>query len=387
MRIAIACEVESGERRSPLTPADVGNLLTCGLDVVVEASAERVFRNEEFVAVGATVCARVEKVDILFAIKNPGPRNAVKAYAFFTHSSKGQTGARASLERYREQGSSIVDYELLTNESGRRRIGFGLDAGRAAVIDALREIGIRRRDYGCPSPYADLCPSEQYDNWESAARALARCKENGATAPLTLLLGSGNVARGARDALSRGGFAPIAWGPEKIFRRRDGANWCRSDLIENREQYVSRVEAIAGRFELIINGAYWCPGYPSFLTNAWLEKRVRNREPYPAVVADVSYDVPGPIEFNVGGHRWEKRAYEWDARTSRPCTPGSQRGPVVVGLPNWPSAFPREASARFSMELAPIVQELRDAFGRSGWSPTRLPRWILPAMVLCEGVA
>ena len=234
------------------------------------------------------MCARAEKVDILFAIKNPGPRDTVKAYAFFTHSSKGQSGARESLEQSREQGSSIVDYELLTNRDGRRRIGFGLEAGRAAVIDALREVGIRRRDNGCLSPYSDLNPSDQYETWNSAAGALARCEENGATPPLTLLLGSGNVARGARDALSLGGVAPTVWGPERIFRRKDGARGRRSDLIENPEQYFSRVEAIAGRFELIINGAYWCPGYPPFLTNAWLEKRVRNRESYPAVLADVS---------------------------------------------------------------------------------------------------
>lgn len=79
--------------------------------------------------------------DLILGIKEIPPHRLsishTTTYAFFGHIHKGQNPAL--LDKMIESGSRFIDYELLTDEAGKRTTAFGFLAGVAGMSDGLSQ--------------------------------------------------------------------------------------------------------------------------------------------------------------------------------------------------------------------------------------------------------
>jgi len=97
------------------------------VEVWLQPSEIRVFSEEEYVRAGARVQEDLSPCPVIFAVKEipqdffePG-----KTYVFFSHTIKGQPYNMPMLKRMLELGCTLIDYEKVTDERGRRLIFFG----------------------------------------------------------------------------------------------------------------------------------------------------------------------------------------------------------------------------------------------------------------------
>mgnify|MGYP002066313573 CR=1 FL=1 len=81
---------------------------------------------------------------------------AKKVYLFFSHTIKGQPYNMAMLGRLMSLGCSLVDYERIVDEGGRRLVFFGRFAGLAGMIDTLWALGKRLAYEKHETPFAAL---------------------------------------------------------------------------------------------------------------------------------------------------------------------------------------------------------------------------------------
>ena len=107
----------------PLVPADVGALVAeHGCRFEVQQSPTRAFSAEDFQAAGATMVAGPLQRPIVLGVKEIPERELMpgRVYVFFSHTIKGQPYNMAMLRRLMELGCTLIDYELILDERGRR---------------------------------------------------------------------------------------------------------------------------------------------------------------------------------------------------------------------------------------------------------------------------
>ncbi|MCP4691068.1 MAG: hypothetical protein GY859_23670, partial [Desulfobacterales bacterium] len=197
------------ERRAPLVPGDVKEILagTNGR-ALVEQSSKRIFPEEDYIRAGARVCDDMGQGDIIVGVKEIPVEKLLdeKIYLFFSHVIKGQRSNMPLLKRILSGGSTLIDYEKICDDHGRRLIYFGPFAGDAGAIDILWLMGEHWRRRGVRTPLADFQQANHFSSVEEARASLreigARIREEGLPrdiAPLVIgVLGYGNVAGGAR---------------------------------------------------------------------------------------------------------------------------------------------------------------------------------------------
>ena len=140
------------ERRVPLVPAHIKKLIAEeGLEFSVETSAKRVYSDEEYEAVGASITDDLGDCHVIFGVKEiPVDRlESDKTYIFFSHVIKGQPHNMPMLKRLMELNCTLIDYERVVDEMGKRLIFFGRYAGLAGMINSLWSLGQRQMSGVC----------------------------------------------------------------------------------------------------------------------------------------------------------------------------------------------------------------------------------------------
>ncbi|THH02997.1 hypothetical protein EW145_g6616 [Phellinidium pouzarii] len=163
------------ERRCPLTPEAVEHLVhEDGFDVLVQPCERRIFKNEEFVRVGAKLHHTLTPAHILLGIKET-PLNEIltdpvsnvpRTHLMFSHTHKGQEYNTPLLSRFLHDSSShtaasdaphllpsLIDWELLTDAMGKRTVGFGWYAGVAGALEGLISTAQLHLTLGVASPF------------------------------------------------------------------------------------------------------------------------------------------------------------------------------------------------------------------------------------------
>ena len=149
---------------------------------------------------------------MVFAVKEIPPDlfEPGKAYVFFAHVIKGQPYNMPMLRRLLDLGCTLIDYEKVTADEGRRLIFFGWHAGVAGMLETLWALGRRLAWEGIPTPLTELQRAFEYRDIAEAKVAVAQvgrmiagqgCRPR--SRPLTIgVAGYGNVARGAWEILN-----------------------------------------------------------------------------------------------------------------------------------------------------------------------------------------
>ena len=132
-----------------------------------------------------------------------------RTYLYFAHVIKGQAYNMAMLQRLLDLESTLIDYERIEDDEGRRLIFFGRYAGLAGMIDTLWALGRRLEAEGYDTPFAQILQAKDYPNLDAAKDAIHKTGEALAAASLPAELtpmvfgfaGYGHVSQGAQEIL------------------------------------------------------------------------------------------------------------------------------------------------------------------------------------------
>lgn len=406
------------ERRTPITPAGVRALAEQGIQVYVQPSPIRAHTEAEFTAAGAVVQEDLSACPVVFAVKEipaaffrPGG-----AYVFFAHVIKGQSYNMPMLRRLLELGCTLIDYEKVADEHGRRLIFFGWHAGLAGAIETLWTLGQRLAWRGIETPFAGIRHAWEYHDLAEAKTAIAQVGEAlratglpAAVAPLTIgVTGYGNVARGAWEILN---LLPVeVVEPGQLADITDGAGASRYVLYATtfREEHMVTPRDDPGPFDcqryydcpdsfrpifeqylpyltVMINGIYWDARYPRLVTREGLRRLAEAGSLRLQVIGDVSCDIEGSVEITVKTTDPGQPAFVYDPLTGVVRDGVAGEGVAVVAVDILPSELPRDASESFSAVLMQYVPAIAAADFSVPFEALALPPEIKRAVIAHRG--
>ena len=408
------------ERRTPIVPADLAAILeTSGARAFVEQSDKRFFGKELYADAGAQACTGMDDGDVILGVKEIPVEKILdnKTYVFFSHTIKGQKDNMPLLQRIMDSGSTLIDYEKITDEQDRRLIYFGPYAGDAGAIDILSLMGEHWAHRGIETPFADVRRAHQYDSVQAAREHLTELgriiADKGLPAelcPFTIgILGYGNVSTGAQqifDCLPTQRIAAddinafVADNRSDrhtvyltVFKEQDLVQPAAADSAFDPQEYFDHPERYESRFEqflhsltLLVNAVYWEKRYPRFVTWAGL-KRLAKAAPAMKLegIADITCDTHGSIECNVKSTDSDMPAYRVDPLAGTTQDGHLGDGIVLLAVDNLPCELPNDASTFFSKQLAPFVPGLLAADYGSSLETSGLPPEIQKAVIVYNG--
>ena len=407
------------ERRVPVTPEDARKLKEeHGIEVWVQPSPIRVFTEDEFTQAGAVVQEDISACPVVFAVKEmpldffePG-----RTYIFFSHTIKGQPHNMPMLKRMLDLGCTLIDYEKVTNENGRRLIFFGRHAGLAGMIETLWALG-RRLDWeGIPNPFTRLRHMYEYKDLTEAKETISdignQIKAEGLPEPVAPVIcgvaGYGNVARGVWEILDLlpiveiepREVASVAESPDRatnaiykvVFKEEHTVEPISPNVRFELQDYYDHPEKYRGTFErhvpyltMIVNCVYWEEKYPRLVTKEYLQQLYGAGDPRLRVIGDISCDIEGAIECTVDSTEADEPVFVYDPCTGEATEGYEGEGPVVMAVDILPSELPREASIDFSGVLSAFVPAIAKADYSVPFEQLDLPPEIKRAVVAYQG--
>jgi len=394
----------SWEARAPLVPQDVRRLIEDHrVRVQVERSSIRVFPDDEYRAAGAEVVESLRDCPVVLGIKEipvdyfePG-----KTYVFFSHTIKRQPANMPMLRQIVELGCTLIDYERIVDEQGRRLVFFGRYAGLAGMIDTLWALGQRLQHEGIENPFTLVRRAYEYDNLEHAKREIARIGERtrrdglpAAVQPFIFgFAGYGNVSQGAQeifDLLPVREIAPdelaaaaplprecykVVFREEHMVERVDGGRFELQDYYDHPAGYRSTFFPYVRHLTVLVNCIYWEPKYPRLVTCQQLRAVFSGHaQPRLRVVGDITCDIDGSIECTVRPTEPDDPVYVFEPRSGEVRSGVAGDGPVILAVDILPCELPVDASIHFGQSLSPLIPALARAdfsrpLGVSGLPP------------------
>ena len=405
------------EARVPLIPENLQQLQReHGIAAQVQTSPIRVFRDEQFRSAGVPVVEDLHECPIIMGVKEipPALLEPHKTYVFFSHTIKGQPANMPMLRRLLELGCTLIDYERVVDERGRRLVFFGRFAGLAGMIDSLWALGQRLKLAGVSSPFTLVRRAYEYGHLEQAKQEIARVGEQirqhglpEAIQPLVCgFAGYGNVAQGAQEIYDLlpvrevrpdelAGLKPAARECYKVvFREEHMVELAASpatgpfqlqDYYDHPEKYRSRFAAYVPHLTLLVNCIYWEPKYPRLVTCAQLRELYAGAPPRLRVIGDISCDLNGSIECTVQATEPGAPAYVYDPRSGALRMGLEGEGPVILAVDILPCELPVDASTYFGRQLMPLIPPLARADLSRSLAESGLPPELQRAPIVSQG--
>ncbi|KAF8183637.1 hypothetical protein BJ912DRAFT_928061 [Pholiota molesta] len=386
------------ERRAPLTPDAVYALTSSGrAKVEVVSCGRRVYKDNEYRKAGATIVTSeaLRTSHIVLGIKEP-PVNEVYPYTngvthfMFSHTAKGQSYNTPLLARFVnpwQKPPRLIDYELLTDENGKRTVGFGWFAGVAGVLESLSSMAHSHLEIGVASPFL-YTPRPHTLRSLKELRATLRgigtyIAANGTPPQLGPfifgLTGTGKVSEGCLSMLSELPIVNVGVDdlpnivrdrsadvlkkiylvhakPKDYLVRLDGGEYNRSHYYESPQSYASVfAEKVAPYLTLFLNGAGWSPSYPRLMTNEQLRVALTRAASLRGArftnIGDISCDIEGGLEFLTQATTLSAPFY----KIRPPNLPASLPAVQMMAVDILPTSIPLDASEAFSKSLMPYL--------------------------------
>ncbi len=405
------------ERRAPLTPANVKRLTAAGLGVSIQPSEIRVFAEEEYEEAGASVVEDLSDCKLVLGIKEFPLSFFIRgqAYAFFSHVIKGQPDNMPMLQAILDSSCTLIDYEKVTDDEMARLLYFGNYAGLAGMIEVLYAFGRRLASEGMETPFGAIKRPLDYGSLAEAEAALAVVgkwiETEGLPSQVVPVVvgfaGYGNVSKGAQGILDNLPVTEVR--PEDLavfmasgehrpdtlykveFHERHMVEAVNRDQLFDLHDYYASPEKYRGVFDqylahlsMLVNGIYWDERYPRLLTKRWLAQNW-SREARLKVIGDISCDVGGSVECNVGATDPGNPVYTYLPASDEAVDGYEGEGPVVMAIDTLPSELPRESSIFFGNLLMPFVPLLAGADYDAPFEALPLPPEIKRAVIAHAG--
>ncbi|KAI9255460.1 Saccharopine dehydrogenase-domain-containing protein [Sporodiniella umbellata] len=388
------------ERRAPLSPDHVKLLIKdTGTKVYIQPSTKRIFPTETYERAGAIVSEDLSKADIILGIKEVPEQSLLpdKTYLFFSHTHKGNEKNMPMLQSILDKNIRLMDYELMTDETGKRLVAFGKFAGNAGMIDTLHGMGHRFLGMGYSTPLMYMSMAHNYPTLSQAKLALHgvgnMIMQNGTPKDFGPLIfaftGYGNVAQGAMEIFRElpHEFVPAKdlekivndknpnlrklyatqLGVEDYIVTKDGNKPLEvaDDYFTNPNRYKSNFhQSVAPYVNCVMTGAYWDKKYPRTLTNKQLEEIERQKisgaiKPGKMMsLGDVVCDVRGAFECLSHNTPVDDGFFYYDAIQNLEHKNVEKSGMQVMGIDILPAELPVESSQYFSKKLYPLIEQM-----------------------------
>lgn len=354
------------DSRTPLTPDQCAHLLRdLQVEVMVEPSPIRCYPDTEYAEFQVPLSPRMQDCDVLMGIKEVPVDQLIpdKTYLFFSHTIKEQAYNRKLLQAILAKGIRLLDYEVMTDEQGRRLIAFGKFAGMVGAHNALWTWSQRCGSFELPRM------KECFD-YEAAKDHYFHVK----WPPVKIVVtGSGRVGTGAVEVLHDMGILQVSKEeflendfdeavftqliPQNYVARRDGQPFHTRDFYSHPEAYESVFAPYARAADIMINGIFWDTRAPAFFT----VEEMRSPDFRIRVIADVTCDIApvSSIPCTLRPSSIADPVFGYDPATGREIPPFQPNGIDVMAIDNLPSEMPRDASRAFGdMFIHHILPEL-----------------------------
>ncbi len=419
--IGIRREDKSGwERRVALSPHLVEELVQReGFSLRVQSSENRTWSDRHYRAAGAEICDTLEGCGLVFAVKEIPAAEILddSVHVFFSHTIKGQAYNMALLKRILDSRATLIDYELIADDAGRRLVFFGKHAGYAGMIDSLSTLGGRLALEGRFGPLTKVRSAWRYaDLAEAKSEITALAGEidpregfAGRDRPLVVgITGYGNVSQGAQEILrllpheehtaselrtlgsleelDPGKLHLVVFKEEDMFCREADGGFDLNEYFTRPTLYKSRFEDVLPRLDLLVNAIYWTPDCPRLVTRSWVEEAWKSgKQGRLLVIGDISIDIEGSIECSLESTHPDNACYVYDANSGTIIHGLDGYGPVIVAVDNLPCELPRDASLTFSQALAPYVARLARTNWDKPFAELDLPAELKRAVIAHKG--
>jgi alanine dehydrogenase len=336
-----------------------------GLDIFVQKSDIRAYKDEEYANLGIPVVDDISHCDMLMGIKEV-PKSLLlegKTYSFFSHTIKKQAYNRELLLKILAKNIKLIDYEVLTDDKKRRLIAFGYYAGMVGAHNALYTHGQRTGAFAL----------KRLNDCFDYAEAKALYKEMKWPAKKIVLTGGGRVASGSVKVLKDMGIKQVSPKDfldtdydEMVFtqldcgdyvERKDGSEFDMSHFFANPKEYKSIFAPYAQTADMMINGIYWDNDAPAFFTQEEMTQPEFNIK----VIADVTCDIApvSSIPSTLRSSKISDPIFGFDPKTGKETAPHIDGVIDMMTIDNLPSEIPRDSSKAFGdMFIEHILPEL-----------------------------
>uniref|UniRef100_A0AAZ3R7T9 Alpha-aminoadipic semialdehyde synthase, mitochondrial n=1 Tax=Oncorhynchus tshawytscha TaxID=74940 RepID=A0AAZ3R7T9_ONCTS len=344
-------DINVWERRAPLAPRHVKEIVHAGHKVLVQPSNRRAIHENYYEKAGAIISEDISEASLIIGVKSPPEEKLYprKTYAFFSHTIKAQ-----------EANMALLD-DLLKKHIGMAHNYRNVSQAIQAVRDCGYEISM------------GLMPKS--------------------IGPVTFVFtGTGNVSKGAQDIInelpveyvephelkdvSQTGdmsrvYATVLSRHHHLMRKSDGVY----DPLEyeyHPELYTSHFRtSVAPYTTCLINGIYWDPQTPRLLRRLDAQRLLTHVKPSAAAtegwpelphkllaICDISADMGGSIEFMTECTSIDKPfcMYDADQHIDHDSVEGT--GILMCSIDNLPAQLPIEATEYFGDRLFPYIWEM-----------------------------
>lgn len=350
------------DNRVAFTPAQCKFLKEeWNVDVKVEPSSIRCFSDEEYRSQGIEVSADLLDCDFLFGIKEVPVSMLIpgKDYFFFSHTKKLQSYNRELFRSVLDKQITLIDYENLEHEDGRRILGFGFFAGVVGAHNAMLAYGRRTRKYELKRIYKNYDFRELTSSYFGMKIPAVRI----------VVTGSGRVAHGILEVMSLLGFHQVE--PDKylkdaftypvytnlkgadLYQRRKGGGYERSDFHQNPDKYKCTFKPYLKCTDILINGIYWTEGMERLFEMSDMKEPDFRLQ----TISDITDDKYGSIPCNLGDIPIEEMVYGVSRMTGQKTEPYLPGSTDLLTVGNLPNELPRDASRYFGEQLIKYVME------------------------------
>lgn len=361
----------------------------------------------------------LSEASVIFGVKEIPPEllQPKTAYIFFSHVIKGQPKNMPALRRLMDLECTLIDYEKVTDDQGRRLIFFGRFAGLAGMIDTLWALGQRYLSNGITTPFSLIEPAHAYDSLDDARKTLAEVGRQISAdglpeeiLPVTIgVAGYGNVAKGAQEILAELPISVLS--PQELeqlgtsgtasgkcvyvttFKEKDlvepldsHSSFELQHYYDHPEAYRSSFDPFLGRLSVLVNANYWEERYPRLATLETLRTMYANgAEPHLQVIGDLGCDIGGNIECTLKCTDPSDPVFTWNPSTGEIESGVGSHGPVVLAVDFLPTELPREASEEFASTLSRFAADIGRADYSVPFEDLDLPSEIKRAVIVHGG--
>ncbi len=330
------------------------------INIIVQSSPIRRFKDEEYTAIGITVQEDISSADVMIGVKEVPVDQLIpnKSYLFFSHTFKKQPYNAKLLKAILEKKITLIDYEVLKDETGKRVIGFGRYAGIVGVFEGIRALGYKKKWFELPSPMSchDRKEMEDFGSKVTLAQPIK-----------AVVTGWGRVGHGAEEMIQFFGMKRVTPdeflkynGHESIYVHLDTADYYerisdggfdKKEFYSHPETYRSCLNRYVAHADIYFACHLWKSGNPVLLSQADLNTSNHRCQ----VIADISCDINGPIAATVKASTIQEPFFGYNKETGEVCDWSNPKAIMMMTIDNLPCELPRDASEDFGNELIQSV--------------------------------
>lgn len=366
--------------RVPLTPEQcrfIKEKYEGQVDILVQKSPVRTFTDEEYLQQGIQLADDLHSCDLIMGVKEFPIADLIadKTYLFFSHTIKMQAYNRKLLQAVMEKQISLIDYEVIKDEKGKRLIGFGEYAGIVGCYNGFRTYGLKTGRYNLVKAV------------ETNDRKLVEKELEKVDLPKNfkmVLTGLGRVGNGAREILdllpvkqvtaeqflSESFDEPVFThlDTHQYYRRKSDGKFDKKEFYHDPSGYESNLWEYLESSDMYIPCHFWSDRSPVLIT----KEQLRTNLPKLKVIADISCDIDDPIASTIRPSTIADPVYGYNRLTGEEDDFMKEGVVAVMAVDNLPCELPKDASRDFgsefienvlpyllSTEVSPVIENAR----------------------------